>query len=141
MLKEGAIMLLRAWRLASAIAVMGVGQMWANDTVFLQGQVKLADGAAPKKEAEIRLVCGKIDSRQVMAGKNGKYFLKVERDDFNHVVRLVSTNTTEFSDGTLATAGCSVTAVLEGYRSSSIDLGSYVIGKDLKLPGLTLTAK
>jgi len=126
--------------LVAAVAAFGT-QAWANDIVYLQGKVKLADGSEPKKEAEIRLICGSESSRQVMAKKDGKFFLRVERDEFNHVVRLVSANTTEFSDGTLATAACSVNAVLAGYSSSSIDLGSFAIGKDLKLPDLTLTAK
>ena len=127
-----------AGRIVVVALLCGAGQLFANDQVFLQGQVKMADGSAPNKEAEIRLTCKSQNSRQTMANKSGKYFLKVERDDFNHVVRFVSTSTTDFSDGTLAAAGCSVNAVLDGYVSSSIDLASFAIGKDLKLPVLTL---
>ena len=128
----------RGCGLAVAVALSAV-RLWANDEVALQGQVKTADGSPLNKEAEIILVCGSVQSRQTMANKSGKYFLKVERDEFNHIVRLLSTNTTEFSDGTLATAACSVHAKLNGYASSAIDLSKYVIGKDLKLPDLTLT--
>jgi hypothetical protein len=115
-------------------AVLSGGCLWANDVVPLQGQVKMADGSAPAREVEIQLTCGSVRSRQVMTNKSGKYFLKVERDDFNHVVKLISTTVKDFSDGTIATASCSVNATLQGYTSNSIDLGSYVIGKDLKLP-------
>ncbi len=125
----------------AAVALMGAGCLHANDTVPLQGQVKMANGSAPNKEVEIQLACGSMRSRQVMTNKSGKYFLKVERDDFNHVVKLLSSTMREFSDGTIATASCSVNAALEGYTSNSIDLGTYVIGKDLKLPELILKPK
>jgi hypothetical protein len=113
----------------------------ANDIVYLQGLVRMQDGAAPGKSAEIMLQCpGAEPVRQTAAGKNGKFFLKVERDDFNHVARALPSTATEVGGGSEA-GNCSIAAALKGYDSSSIDLASFVIGKDLKLPPLTLKAK
>ncbi len=110
----------------------------ANDVVFLHGQVSLEDGSAPGKSVSILLRCnGREPVRQTNAGKNGSFFLKVERDDFNHIARALPTTTTDVGDPGLA-GSCSLMADLKGYDSTSIDLSSFVIGKDLKLPKLIL---
>ena len=124
-------------RLAVWLAVMAV-PVGANDVVYLQGLVRMQDGAAPGKSAEIVLLCpGAEPARQTTAGKNGKFYLKVERDDFNHVARALPSTATDMGGGTDA-GNCSIGAQLKGYDSSRIDLGSFTIGKDLKLPPLTL---
>jgi len=113
----------------------------ANDIVYLQGLVRMQDGSAPGKSAEIMLRCpGAEPVRQTAAGKNGKFYLKVERDDFNHVARALPPTATDVGGGSEA-GNCSIAAELKGYDSSSIDLASFAIGKDLKLPPLTLKAK
>jgi hypothetical protein len=113
----------------------------ANDIVYLQGQVKMEDGSAPGKSVEIALQCPGADPmRQTNAGKNGKFFLKVERDDFNHVARALPATATDVGSGAGAGA-CEVVAQLAGYDSTSIDLAKFTIGKDLKLPALVLKAK
>ena len=112
----------------------------AVDTVFLRGQVKLPDGAAPGKGADIMLVCGGADPvRMLSTGKNGVFNLKVERDDFNHIARALPTTSMALGDGVTYSGRCVLKAVLKGYDSSSIDLGSFTIGKDLKLPDLVLS--
>ena len=114
----------------------------ANDIVFLQGQVRMQDGSAPGKSVEIELSCkGAEPVRQTNAGKNGKYYLKVERDDFNHVARALPSTATDVGDGGTSAGACAVIARLAGYESSSIDLSNFTIGKDLKLPPLVLKAQ
>jgi hypothetical protein len=113
----------------------------ANDIVYLQGQVTTEDGKAPGRSAVIALKCPGADPvRQTNAGKNGKYFLKVERDDFNHVARALPATATDVGGGTEAGA-CAVMAQIDGYESTSIDLGKFTIGKDLKLPPLVVKPK
>jgi len=115
--------------------------MIANDIVYLQGQVTMQDGSAPGKSVEIALKCPGADPmRQTNAGKNGKFFLKVERDDFNHVARALPATSTDVGGGAEAGA-CAVVARLDGYESTSIDLATFTIGKDLKLPALVLKPK
>ncbi len=110
----------------------------ANDIVFLHGQVNLEDGSAPGKSVTILLRCQGADPiRQTNAGKNGSFYLKVERDEFNHIARALPTTTTDVGDAGLA-GNCSITADLKGFDSSSIDLANFTIGKDLKLPALIL---
>lgn len=110
----------------------------ANDVVFLHGQVSLEDGSGPGKSVSIMLRCnGAAPIRQTNAGKNGSFFLKVERDDFNHVARALPTTTTDVGDAGLA-GNCSVYAELKGYDSTSVDLSNFVIPKDLRLPRLVL---
>jgi hypothetical protein len=112
----------------------------AVDTVYLRGQVKLPDGAAPGKGVDIMLVCGSADPvRMLSTGKNGVFNLKVERDDFNHIARALPTTGMALSDGATYTGRCVLKGTLKGYDSSSIDLGSFTIGKDLKLPDLVLS--
>lgn len=110
----------------------------ANDVVFLHGQVSLENGSAPGKSVSIMLRCnGAEPVRQTNAGKNGSFFLKVERDEFNHIARALPTTTTDVGDSGLA-GNCSLFADLKGYDSTTVDLGSFVIPKDLKLPRITL---
>jgi hypothetical protein len=110
----------------------------ANDIVFLHGQVSMEDGSAPGKSATILLRCQGADPiRQTNAGKNGSFYLKVERDEFNHVARALPTTTTDVGDAGMA-GNCSIAADLKGFDSTSIDLSTFVIGKDLALPKLIL---
>ncbi len=108
----------------------------AADVVFLHGQVEMADGGQPGKSVEIKLSCGGAEPvRQTVTDKKGGYNLRVERDEFNHVLRALPATATDMG----AAAGpCSVLAVLKGYNSSRIDLGSYTIPQDLSLPKLVL---
>jgi hypothetical protein len=114
----------------------------ANDVVYLQGQVRMQDGAAPGRSVTIVLNCPGADpARQTTAGKNGKFYLKVERDDFNHVARALPATATEVGQTGTEAGGCAIAAQLEGYDSSSIDLSTFTIGKDLKLPAIVLRPK
>ncbi|MGA2147327.1 MAG: hypothetical protein ABSH49_20470 [Bryobacteraceae bacterium] len=113
----------------------------ANDIVYLKGLVRMQNGSAPGRSVPIQLVCKGADPlRQTNAGKNGAFYLKVERDDFNRVARSLSATTMDAGDGGLAGA-CGIQASLAGYESNTIDLGSFTIGKDLKLPPLILKPK
>ena len=113
----------------------------ANDIVYLQGQVRMQDGAPPERSATIALACPGADPvRQTTAGKNGKFYLKVERDDFNHVARALPATATDVG-GSAEAGNCSILAELEGFESSRIDLANFIIGKDLKLTPLVLKPK
>lgn len=115
------------------------GGLLANDVVFLKGKVSLAGGAAVGKSVEIQLSCPGADPmRGANSNKKGDYYLKVERDDFNHVARALPATSTDVSSSVMA-GSCSVIGNLKGYSSSKIDLGKFTIGKDLKLPDLVLT--
>jgi hypothetical protein len=110
----------------------------ANDIVYLQGQVRRQDGSAPGRSAVIVLACPGADPvRQTTAGKNGKFYLKVERDDFNHVARALPATATDVG-GSGQAGNCAIAAQLEGYDSSRIELANFTIGKDLKLPPLVI---
>ncbi len=125
-----------------AVAVLVALPAFAVDTVYLRGQVKLADGAAPGKSVDIELVCRGADPvRMLSTGKNGVFNLKAERDDFNHIARALPTTGMALSDSTSYSGPCVLKGSLKGYDSSSIDLGSFVIGKDLKLPDLVLSPR
>ena len=108
----------------------------ANDVVYLHGQVQMADGSQPGKSVEIKLSCGGSEpARQTVTDKKGAYNLRVERDEFNHVARALPATMTDVG----GSAGpCAVLAVLKGYESNRIDLGSFTIPKDLGLPKLVL---
>ncbi|MGA7241293.1 MAG: hypothetical protein WBY44_36765 [Bryobacteraceae bacterium] len=124
------------------LLLLAASPLLAVDTVYLRGQVKLPDGAAPGKGVDIMLVCGGADSvRMLSTGKNGVFNLKAERDDFNHIARALPTTGMALSDGATYTGRCVLKGVLKGYDSSSIDLSSFTIGKDLKLPDLVLSPK
>jgi len=119
-------------------AVLCATPLAANDVVFLHGQVNMADGSAPGKSVSILLRCNGADAiRQTNSGKNGSFFLKVERDEFNHVARALPTTTTGVGDAGLA-GNCAIWADLKGYDSSHIDLYSFLIPKGLALPKLIL---
>ena len=130
----------RLWFPIAVFALAGPGL--ANDVVFLNGRVIMEKGAAPGQSVEIQLSCKGADHpvRQAMTDKGGKFYLKVERDEFNHVARAVPTNSVDLQDGPPA-GSCQVIADLTGYTSSAIDLSTFTIGKDLKLPDLVLTPR
>lgn len=118
------------------------GTAFSNDVVFLGGRVHLEGGGAPNHSVEIQLRCKGADHavRQVVTNKKGSYYLKVERDEFNHVARALPTTAMDVENGAFA-GDCQVIAALPGYTSSAIDLSTFTIGKDLKLPDLVLTPK
>jgi len=118
-----------------------IGMACANDVVYLTGEVRLADGSPPGHAVEIRLACKGADHavRQSVADKKGAYHLKVERDEFDRVARALPATSTDIGTDTSAVGGCRVIAALDGYTSSSYDLGSLRIGKDLRVPELVLT--
>ncbi len=125
-----------------AVAVLVAVPAFAVDTVYLRGQVKLADGAAPGKSVDVELVCrGSDPVRMLSTGKNGIFNLKAERDDFNHIARALPTTGMALSESTSYSGPCVLKGSLKGYDSSAIDLGNFVIGKDLKLPDLVLSAR
>lgn len=114
--------------------------LFAVDTVFLRGQVKLADGSAPGKSVDIQLVCRGADPvRMLTTGKNGIYNLKVERDEFNHIARTLPSTGMALGDSTSYTGPCVLKGSLKGYISSNIELANFTIGQDMKLPDLVLT--
>jgi hypothetical protein len=113
----------------------------ANDVVYLRGQVRMQNGSPPGRSVVIALECAGADPvPETNAGKNGKFNLKVERDDFNHVARALPATTLDVGDPAEA-GNCRLAAQLEGYDSSHIDLETFSIGKDLRLPPLVLHPK
>lgn len=128
--------------LTLAATVLAAVPALAIDTVYLRGQVKMPDGAAPGKGVDIMLVCGGADPvRMLTTGKNGVFNLKVERDDFNHIARALPTTGMALSDGASYGGQCVLKAALKGYDSSSINLNNFTIGQDMKLPDLELSPK
>jgi hypothetical protein len=126
------------FRKGIAILVAVAGSLAANDVVYLHGKVQLMDGSAPGRSAIIQLTCKGADPvRLTNSGKNGSYYLRVERDDFNHVARSLPATTTDVGGGT-PTGSCALRAVVDGYESSTVDFSNYTIGKDLQLPKITL---
>ena len=124
-------------RLSVAVLAMAPALL-ANDIVYLNGHVSLQSGGAPGHEVEIKLACpGSDPVRQTMTNKKGRFFLKVERDEFNHIARALPSTAMDIGSGSL-TGACRLIAVLRGYESSQIDLAAFTIGKDLKLPELIL---
>jgi hypothetical protein len=117
-------------------AAMVILPLTANDVVYLHGQVRMPDGAEPDRTIEIKLSCGSAEpTRQTLTDKKGTYNLRVERDEFNHIVRALPATTTDIGG---EPGPCLVLAVVKGYDSNRIDLGTFVIGKDLALPNLVL---
>ena len=113
----------------------------ANDVVYLHGKVQLADGSGPGRSAVIQLDCkGSEPVRLSNSGKNGSYYIRVERDEFNHVARSLPATTTDVGGGAPSGA-CSLRAELAGFDSTTVDFSNFTIGKDLKLPPLTLKKK
>ena len=114
----------------------------ANDIVYLHGKVQLADGTAPGKSAVIQLNCNGSDPvRLTNSGKNGSFFIKVERDDFNHVARSLPATATDVGGGTPLNGRCLLRADVKGYDSSTVDFTDFTIGKDLQIPSITLKKK
>lgn len=119
-------------------AILWAAPLAANDVVFLHGQVSLEDGSAPGKSVSILLRCKDADPiHQTNSSKSGSFYLKVERDEFDHVARALPTTTTSVGDPGMA-GSCAIAADLKGYDSTSIDLSNFTIGKDLALPKLIL---
>jgi len=128
--------------IAVGFAILAALPLAAIDTVYLRGEVKMADGSAPNRSVDIQMNCKGADPvRMVITNKKGIYNLKAERDDFNHIARAMPTSGMALSSATSYTGPCVLVGSMKGYESSSIDLGSFTIGKDLKLPDLVLTAK
>src|SRR5580698_8220658 len=118
--------------------------LFAVDTVYLRGQVKMADGAAPGHSVDIQMSCKGADPvRMVTTDKKGVFNLKAERDDFNHIARALPTSAMAMSSdsSTSYTGPCVLIGSMKGYDSSIINLGEFTIGKDLKLPDLVLKPK
>jgi hypothetical protein len=125
-------------RVAAAVLAVAATAL-ANDITYLNGKVQLADGSAPGKVVEIKLSCpGSDPIRQTTSNKKGSFFLKVERDEFNHVARSLASTSMEIHNEPFAGA-CRLVAVLPGYHSSEINLATFTIGQDLKLPNLVLS--
>jgi hypothetical protein len=127
--------------IAAGLAVLPLA---AVDTVYLRGQVKLADGSAPGHSVDIQMSCkGTEPIRMVTTDKKGVFNLKAERDDFNHIARALPTSAMAMSSdsSTSYTGPCVLVAATKGYESSIINLGEFTIGKDMKLPDLVLKPK
>ncbi|HLK69505.1 MAG TPA: hypothetical protein VKU19_39015 [Bryobacteraceae bacterium] len=126
-------------RALSIAALAMVSVAFATDVTYLNGQVHMQGGAAPGHSVEIKMSCpGAAPVRQTTTNKKGGYFLKVERDEFNHVARALPSTSMDVNDQPMA-GSCRLIAVLAGYQSSEINLNTFTIGKDLKLPELILT--
>ena len=123
------------------ILVAAAGALAANDIVYLHGKVQLADGSGPGHSAIIQLDCrGAEPVRLSNSGKNGSYYIRVERDEFNHVARSLPATTTDVGGG--APSGtCALRASLAGYDSTTVDFSNFTIEKDLQLPTITLKKK
>jgi hypothetical protein len=114
----------------------------ANDIVYLHGRVVLAGDAAPGRSAIIEVQCRGADPvKQTVAGKDGKFNWKVERDDFNRIARALPATTTDVANGGSLSGACELRAVLKGYDSTAIDLRDFVIAQYLKLPDIVLKPK
>ena len=131
--------------LAIGAVVLSVFPLAAIDTVYLRGQVKMADGSAPGHSVDIQMSCKGADPvRMVTTDKKGVFNLKAERDDFNHIARALPTSAMAMSSSDSATSytgPCVLVASMKGYDSSIINLGEFTIGKDMKLPDLVLKPK
>jgi hypothetical protein len=114
----------------------------ANDIVYLHGKVQMADGAAPGRSVEIQLSCkGSDPVRLTNSGKNGSYYIKVERDEFNHVARSLPATAADFGSATTLSGPCVLRGMTQGYESSIVDFVNFTIEKDLRIPVITLTKK
>jgi hypothetical protein len=129
---------------AIAAAVLAALPLAAVDTVYLRGQVKMADGSAPGHSVDIQMSCKGADPvRMVTTDKKGIFNLKAERDDFSHIARALPTSAMAMSSDSAASYSgpCVLVAQMKGFDSSAIDLGTFTIGKDMKLPDLVLKPK
>ncbi len=130
------------YRLAIAAVALLSFPLFANDVVYLRGRIVLADGGAPGHSAIVEVACRGADPvKQTVAGKDGKFNWKVERDEFNHIARALPTTTIDVGSGGVISGACELRANLKGYDSSAINLGEYTIGNDLKLPDIVLKPK
>jgi hypothetical protein len=122
---------------AATLLLIGL-PLIANDVIYLHGQVQMAEGGQPGRTVEIKLACGAAQPvRQTVTDKKGRYNLKVERDEFNHVARALPATAMEIGERSFS-GQCTVIAVLTGYQSNRIDLATYTIPEDLTLPKLVL---
>src|ERR1700722_7308968 len=129
---------------AIVAAVLSAVPLGALDTVYLRGQVKMADGSAPGHSVDVQMSCKGADPvRMVTTDKKGVFNLKAERDDFNHIARALPTSAMAMSSdsATSYTGPCVLVGSMKGYDSSIINLGEFPIGKDMKLPALVLKPK
>jgi hypothetical protein len=129
---------------AIAAAVLAALPLAAVDTVYLRGQVKMADGSVPGHSVDIQMSCKGADPvRMVTTDKKGIFNLKAERDDFSHIARALPTSAMAMSSDSAASYSgpCVLVAQMKGFDSSAIDLGTFTIGKDMKLPDLVLKSK
>lgn len=127
-------------RIVPALLAMAAS-LAANDVVYLHGKVQLTDGSSPGHSTIIQLDCrGSDPARLSNSGKNGSYYIRVERDEFNHVARSLPATATDVGGGTPAGA-CMLRASLPGYDSTTIDFSNFTIGKDLQLPPIILKKK
>jgi len=134
--------MLRFSRSAWVAALVAASSLLANDIVFLRGRIVLADGSAPGHSAIVEVACRGADPvKQTVAGKDGKFNWKVERDEFNHIARALPTTTIDVGSGGVLSGACELRAVLKGYDSTAIDLRNFTIGNDLKLPDIVLKPK
>jgi hypothetical protein len=125
-----------------AAILIFTSSLFGNDIVFLRVRVVMADGSAPGHSAVIEVSCRGADPvKQTVAGKDGKFNWKVERDEFNHIARALPTTTVDVVSGGVLSGACELRAVLKGYDSSAIDLRNFTIGNDMKLPDITLKPK
>lgn len=123
----------------NAILLMLATSLSANDIVYLHGKVQMADGSNPGRSSTIQLSCkGSDPVRLTNAGKNGSFYIKVERDEFNHVARSLPATATDFSGASTLSGPCVLKADLPGYESTTVDFSNFTIGKDLQIPKITL---
>jgi hypothetical protein len=126
------------FRLAG-VAISLSAALFANDVVYLHGRVTLTNGGPPGRASVIQVQCRGAEAvKQTVAGKDGKFNWKVERDDFDHIARSLPATATDIDNGGVLNGACQLRALLKGYDSSGIDLRDFIIGKDLKLPDLVL---
>jgi hypothetical protein len=125
---------------ALIVAIAAGHCVLANDVIYLHGQVRLQGGTPPDHSVEIQMSCKGADHpvRQTMTNKKGEFFLKVERDEFNHVARALPAVSTGIRNEPLP-GSCQIIAAQSGYTSSGVDLSTFTINKDMKLPELILT--
>jgi hypothetical protein len=125
-----------------AVALIFSLPLPANDIVFLRGRIVLADGSAPGHSALVEVACRGTDPvKQTVAGKDGKFNWRVERDEFNHIARALPSTTIDVGSGGVLSGACELRAELKGYDSSAIDLRQFTITNDLKLPDIVLKPK
>ncbi len=92
--------------------------------VVFRGKVVLDDGSSPGVRVPVERHCWGMDNRiETVTDKTGQFIWKAEIDPLNQI----------------SVARCSMTAVLKGYHSSSIDMTDPRFGTNPILPDLILT--